>query len=1019
MVNEQREFINNIRDDCQASERVKDSLNNSIQTLAKDLYSKDTHFIFELIQNAEDNEYGTSKPSLSFKLTQTDPTDTQGADGALIIQNNERGFSRENVDAICTVGKTTKIKRQGYIGEKGIGFKSVFRVTTTPYIFSNAYQFCLPEHDERTGLGYIVPQWIEKPPDGIDLNQTTIILPLDKADFGYDKIEKMLRDIEPEAILFLSKLKDIQIYTDTGDALTILKDDSKQPLVEIFIEGERQSEFFLHTKTFNKPEDVYQENREGIEERDVSIVFPLDGDKTSVGKIFAYLPVRSDTGLPFLINGDFILTSSREDIQSDLPWNRWLMDCIGELVADALPRLKEKGLLTLSLLEALVSGIQKLVEDSMFYPIVNAVSIVLLNEELLLANDGTFITARHAKLASSAKLRELLSYDQLKQLFQSDYEIKWLSGEITRDRTPDLHNYLTNKLNVEEITPEGFARRITKEYLTNQTDDWFVRFYVYFLDQQARDLLKTKPILRLQDNSLVVPFRSDGTPNAYLPPQEETDYPIVKRQIVSNENALEFLIQLGLSYPDSVAEVIDKVLPQYPRDNCKYDDAYILDMKKIYNAYSTDSHEKKRQLINKLKGTAFILAENPVSGQTIYKKPGELYIRNDDLLVYFDGNEYIWFVSGKYDTSFHGLFNDLGVSDSVRITCRSDNEYNELSLPYIRNYRKGLRGFDPNIEIEGLKHSLTNPTADKSLYIWNNFAIRYKHCLRGTILICSDARFSRQAKTYREESSIESPNFGTLLIDYSWLPNKIDNKYHKPSELSLDDLPEAFLRDEKLADQLGMKKNDLAKLAEKAGIPTEDIDLLRKYPEEFKRWKAQMVAQGRKPEFPTRTVTNPERRAERITEQIIGSPIKEYNSDNERSIRRTSGAIDPDTVLKELYTNKVGQMICQICEKEMPFKKRNGEYYYESVEALSRDHFPKEHVAQFLALCPLCAAMYKEFVKRNEVAMKEFKNALINSDEPEVPVQLGDLKEQVHFVESHFQDIKAVLSYYTKAVDGK
>ena len=57
MVNNQREHIRKIRDDFQASQRIKDSLNNSIQALAKDLYSKDTHFIFELIQNAEDNSY--------------------------------------------------------------------------------------------------------------------------------------------------------------------------------------------------------------------------------------------------------------------------------------------------------------------------------------------------------------------------------------------------------------------------------------------------------------------------------------------------------------------------------------------------------------------------------------------------------------------------------------------------------------------------------------------------------------------------------------------------------------------------------------------------------------------------------------------------------------------------------------------------------------------------------------------------------------------------------------------------
>jgi HSP90 family molecular chaperone len=137
MVDNRREHIERIRDDFQASQRVKDSLNNSIQALARDLYSKDTHFIFELIQNAEDNSYQKVEPSLSFRLSKTDPTGTQGSHGALIIHNNEIGFSSENVEAICAVGKTTKSKLQGYIGEKGIGFKSVFRVTSIPHIFSN------------------------------------------------------------------------------------------------------------------------------------------------------------------------------------------------------------------------------------------------------------------------------------------------------------------------------------------------------------------------------------------------------------------------------------------------------------------------------------------------------------------------------------------------------------------------------------------------------------------------------------------------------------------------------------------------------------------------------------------------------------------------------------------------------------------------------------------------------------------------------------------------------------------
>lgn len=307
MIDNHREHIRKIRDDFQASQRVKDSLNNSIQALAKDLYSKDTHFIFELIQNAEDNTYEAVEPSLSFRLVKNDPTGTQGSDGVLIVENNEIGFSLENVDAICAAGKTTKSKIQGYIGEKGIGFKSVFRVTSNPHIFSNGYSFCLQEHDDETGLGYIVPQWIEQVPEGIDPSQTTIILPLDKMGFGYKKIEEMLRDIEPETILFLSKLKEIKIETDTGDVLTILKDDFNVPQVQILVEGKRQGEsfskldeFLLYAKPFDKPIDVIHEKRIDIDERDVSIAFPLNESKESAGKIFAYLPVRSDTGLPFL-----------------------------------------------------------------------------------------------------------------------------------------------------------------------------------------------------------------------------------------------------------------------------------------------------------------------------------------------------------------------------------------------------------------------------------------------------------------------------------------------------------------------------------------------------------------------------------------------------------------------------------------------------------------------------------------------------------------------------------------------
>jgi len=63
----------------------------------------------------------------------------------------------------------------------------------------------------------------------------------------------------------------------------------------------------------------------------------------------------------------------------------------------------------------------------------------------------------------------------------------------------------------------------------------------------------------------------------------------------------------------------------------------------------------------------------------------------------------------------------------------------------------------------------------------------------------------------------------------------------------------------------------------------------------------------------------------------------------------------------------------------------------------------------FLALCPLCAAMYNEFVKHDEGAMESLKNALMNSEKSEVALHLGELGISVRFVERHFLDIRTII----------
>lgn len=76
--------------------------------------------IISQVQNADDNLYMDNvEPTLAFVLQST----------GIVVLNNEQGFTAQNIRALCDVGNSTKKGlNAGYIGQKGIGFKSVFRV---------------------------------------------------------------------------------------------------------------------------------------------------------------------------------------------------------------------------------------------------------------------------------------------------------------------------------------------------------------------------------------------------------------------------------------------------------------------------------------------------------------------------------------------------------------------------------------------------------------------------------------------------------------------------------------------------------------------------------------------------------------------------------------------------------------------------------------------------------------------------------------------------------------------------
>eukprot|EP00775_Hariotina_reticulata_P013386 gene13386-13513_t len=131
-----------------------ETLGNALEKLSEELYSNDVHFVLELVQNADDNKYGPGTcPMLELVLTS----------GAVSLVNNELGFRIKDVKGIADIGKSKKKGRAGYTGQKGIGFKSVFRVTQCPQIHTNGFHFAF-DLRQHGNLGYVLPTWLGDQP---------------------------------------------------------------------------------------------------------------------------------------------------------------------------------------------------------------------------------------------------------------------------------------------------------------------------------------------------------------------------------------------------------------------------------------------------------------------------------------------------------------------------------------------------------------------------------------------------------------------------------------------------------------------------------------------------------------------------------------------------------------------------------------------------------------------------------------------------------------------------------------
>jgi hypothetical protein len=787
----------------------------AVLELLGQLYSERTHFIFELIQNAED----AGATDLTFRLF---------AD-RLEVSHDGRDFTLADVRAICGVGQGTKTDDLTQIGQFGIGFKAVYAYTDSPRIHSGAENFRIEK--------YVRPYPAE--PLGQPAGKTVFVFPFDRpevpAAVAVEEISAALASIGVETLLFLRSIG--RIAADGPEAASRVLRRVSRPAggsgTRVSLSGGRphgtgggwrgDEEWLVWERRLSVLGHPDQRVEIAFTARPAIDSLRLTGRDTS--PLVVFFPTQKETFLGFVIQGPYRTTPARDNVPEHDEWNRALIRETAILLADVLAALRDDGLVTVEVLQALPLDEAHFGPESMFRALYEQTRATLKHEAIIPAADGGYGAAAQLKLASDASLRDLLTPDLLGHLYDGDGAIGFASDAISEIHTPVLWRYLREDAGLDEVTPALAVGRLTTSFLSERSDEWIVSLY-RFLYRHPALWQEPAPIIRLEDGTQVAPFDAHGRPAAYLPGPARTEFATVRRSVAAHPDALQFLTAIGFGEPDVVAEVLDHVLPRYDDADIEKLDAaqHDADLELVARALDQAPLAGREKLLERLGQTPFLVGENGATGEQCLMRPGDMYQRTNALESYFDGNPDSWLASDRYGPWLAQL-RRMGVRDAVRIEARPADELGYVSIAdEFARHERGVAGFDPGARIDGLEHALAHPNAARSEFVWNMLLVPSRHLIAGVVETSHRMEFADSRR-----QPLLSP-IGEAARGATWLPAP-DGTFRRPAEIAEDDLPLSYQRDDVVADALAMTRPVLEEASRQLGLPPDSLRRLSRHPD--------------------------------------------------------------------------------------------------------------------------------------------------------------------------------------------
>lgn len=1028
----------------------------ALETIIK-LYADKAHFVYELLQNAEDAEATVVR--------------FEQYEDRLEVLHNGKPFTSENLKRLCDIAKSDKIEDVNKIGKFGVGFKSVFGICEKVELYS------APQNFRRNDIGDAISFAIEindftHPVNILEnelgMNYTTrFVFPfaVGRSFTAFESEEELnetlsskLQNLGINTLLFMHNLEQIEYRINIGDNIIegqylVEKKDINDHCQLISAIGEttekdinNESEIISYLK-FSRL--VGNDSNRTVDIA-FSIVVKDDGSyefkEPNDPFVSVYFPTETESKFGFIVQGPYKTTPNRGSIPSNDKDNKLFVDITSSLLRDSLLELRERGQLTMSLLKLLPLSPRQFGQSILFLPLYDTIKMLFATKEVIPTNNGGYVIARCAKIVRQEKLTQIIDDDLLSRLINDGHQYHWLPTFLTETNREydNVYRFLTGDLKIGIIRPDDLRGLFANnpDFLPQMDEDWLVDLYSVlenvgniFSKVKNETNMLTADIVKTSTGKFVAPYRKTENkqyvPNVFVPSQKihSEDINFVDTNLYNRcRHFFDDILQI--QKPNEYEYFIRDLRNRYSEEYVPDENKHIEDVRNLLRYLRYEEYQDEVKQIIK---DVFVVKCTDNKFRNTSKFRVFLQINEDGINIegYYKNIIKVLFLTDSEFYFNHGITQkdlvELGVRDNITI--------DETTIS--GTYETGLRGKQPEWYTRGdfkWKFSL-DCIKDVLMYISSHpsakDSIIKSQAILKTLYLNEPKLVGEVIITgYTQNLKDESCELIKILKgdkyrdwDGKWLYTD-SNDLVSQKTVSKHDISVAYygkIRPESIVyDLLGFRKTEADEVDDlRKTISKKQLDAFfeKELKQRFGISSAELHETFGKNgvfdrdsddsddvyPFPFGRVKSWDALRKHAAEMLLYADPVQYQYEVRR-IRTSSHEKEAKAYLKSMYRyDGVYKFACQMCHESTANIERSQIFKNPEVELDPMN----------LCLCPNCAAMYRQIRDTQENSMDVFKKMIVETKESDVTngeqVVIPLTNKEIWFNQTHFAEIQELI----------